>query len=397
VSENPLGPHASSVPAAVHLVSQKPLGAPASSVRGLLSLILLTLAGAFSVSCGKIGPPVPPSRIRERTGQLSALQRGNSVLISWPVPRLGTIESSTSYIDHVDIYRLNERRDQQPILDADDFKGLAYQIGYVDRRTLEEQVKTLGAIQFVDPMGFGGQGAPLGLRLRYAIRYVNKRGQESAFSNTVAVEPLPMVAGAPSNLHIVSEEQDAITLEWNAPEANVDGTAPATIVGYNVYRSLSGRPTTNVALNSEPLSETTFTDKKFRYLAHYIYTVRALSQGTSGLIESTDSNALPHVPKDTYPPAAPHPVSIASANGVISLFWPTSPERDVVGYNVYRSESAEAGAKDWIKLTPQAVTTVTFRDDRVQIGGRYYYRVTAMDKFDNESQPSEVLSETANP
>ena len=378
MSENPLGPHASSVPA-------------------LLSLIVIALAGAASLSCGKIGPPVPPSRIRERTGQLSALQRGNAVLISWPAPRLGTIESSTSYIDHVDIYRLNERRDQEPILDADDFKGLANLIGFLDRRTLEEQVKTLGAIQFVDPMGFGGQGALANLRLRYAIRYVNKKGQESAFSNTVAVEPLPMVAGAPSNLHIVNEEQDAIMLSWNAPEANVDGTAPASIVGYNVYRTLAGRPTTSVALNSEPLSDTTFTDKKFRYLAHYIYTVRALSQGTSGLIESADSNALPHVPKDTYPPAAPHPVSIASANGVISLFWPTSPERDVVGYNVYRSESADAEAKDWIKLTPQPLTTVTFRDDRVQIGGRYYYRVTAVDKFDNESQPSEVANETANP
>jgi hypothetical protein len=328
---------------------------------------------------------------------LTALQRGNAILLSWPAPRLGTQDSSPNYIDEVEIYRLNERRDQEPILDVDDYHGMASIIGYMDRRTLEEQAKTLGAIQWVDPMGFGGQGAPVGLRLRYAIRYKNKRHQESSFSNTVAVEPLPTVAAAPSKLRILNEEQDAITLAWNAPEANIDGTTPAAIVGYNVYRTLAGRPVAGMPLNSEVLSETTFTDKKFRYLAHYTYTVRTLSQGTSGLIESADSNVLSKTPIDRFPPAAPHPVSIASANGIISLFWPTSPERDVVGYNVYRSESADAQAKDWIKLTPQPLTTVTFRDDRVQINGRYYYRVTAVDKFDNESPPSEVVSETANP
>jgi fibronectin type 3 domain-containing protein len=122
-----------------------------------------------------------------------------------------------------------------------------------------------------------------------------------------------------------------------------------------------------------------------------------LSQGANGLIESGDSEPLRFTPVDTFAPAAPEPVTIASANGVISLFWPSAPERDLAGYNVYRAASADAPAEQWIKLTPQPISPVTFRDDRVQIGQTYFYRVTAIDRFNNESKPSRPVGETAHP
>ncbi|HWC77470.1 MAG TPA: TolB protein, partial [Blastocatellia bacterium] len=78
--------------------------------------------------------------------------------------------------------------------------------------------------------------------------------------------------------------------------------------------------------------------------------------------------------------------------------WPSSPERDLAGYHVYRAESPDAAAADWIKLTAEPLANVTtFRDDRVVIGKRYYYKVTAVDRFDNESAASRIVSETANP
>src|SRR4029077_4468420 len=104
------------------------------------------------------------------------------------------------------------------------------------------------------------------------------------------------------------------------------------------------------ALNDEPVTQTSFNDTKFAYNAEYIYFVRSLSQGTTGLIESADSEPFAFTPIDTFAPAAPHPVSIASANGTISLFWPSSPERDVVGYNIYRAASETAPDAEWAKL-----------------------------------------------
>jgi fibronectin type 3 domain-containing protein len=340
---------------------------------------------------------VPPARFTERTADLSAIQRGGRVMLAWPVPTLAGKESDRGYVARVDIFRLNEKRDQEPVLDPDDFEDKALVVGFLDRAQIEAQVKQLGHLEFTDVINLTDARQMANTRLRYAVRYVNKRDQAALFSNSVAIEPAPGIALPPAGLTIANEKQDAVMLSWSAPEANVDGTQPATIVGYNLYRRNAKKANIGEPLNAEPITATTFADTKFQYGADYIYVVRALSQGANGLIESADSPPLRFTPKDTYPPTTPEPLTIASANGVISLFWPSAPERDVVGYNVYRASSADAPNDQWIKLTPQPITPVTFRDDRVQIDQTYFYRVTAIDRFNNESMPSPVVSETAHP
>jgi hypothetical protein len=348
-------------------------------------------------ACGKVGAPVPPTRFTERTADLSAIQRGGRVMLAWPAPTLAAKESDRSYIARVEVFRLREQRDQEPVLDPDDFEDNAQVVGFLDRAQIEAQVKQLGRLEFIDVINLTDVRQMASTRLRYAVRYVNKRDQAALFSNSVAIEPAPGIALPPGGLTIADQRQDAVTLSWAVPEANVDGTQPATVVGYNLYRRNAKKATAGEPLNSEPITSATFTDTKFQYGADYIYVARALSQGANGLIESADSPPLRFTPRDTFPPSTPGPVTIASANGVISLFWPSAPERDVVGYHIYRAGSADAPNDQWIKLTPQPITPVTFRDDRVQIDQPYFYRVTAIDRFNNESTPSPVVSETAHP
>lgn len=348
-------------------------------------------------SCGKIGAPIPPSRLTERTSELTAIQRGASILLSWPSPALVKDESSKIYVSRVDIFRVIERRDQEPVVDAEDFLATAQIIGFMDRTTIETQVNSLGHLQFTDAVSLSQSKQLANTRLRYAIRYVNRREQSANFSNTVAIEPAPGIAMPPTDLSVKADLQDEVTISWNAPATNVDGVTAASVVGYNVYRRLARQQVGGELLNSEPISSTNYTDKKFEYLADYVYFVRAISQGANGLIESTDSQPVPFTPVDKFPPSSPDPVSVASANGSISLFWPSSAERDVVGYYVYRADSADIPDKQWIKLNEQPVTTVTFRDDRVMVDQTYYYRVTAVDRFNNESERSRVVSETAHP
>ena len=348
-------------------------------------------------ACGKVGAPVPPARFTERTADLSAIQRGGKVMLSWPAPRLTAKESDRSYIARVDIFRLTERRDQEPILDPDDFQDHAQVIFSLDRAQIEAQVKQFGRLEYTDVVNLTDVQQVASTRLRYAVRYVNKHEQAALFSNTVAVEPAPGIALPPANLALANQDQDTVTISWSPPEANVDGTQPATVVGYNLYRRNAKRANAGEPINAEPITATTFTDTKFQYGVDYIYVARALSQGANGLIESADSAPLRVSPKDTFPPSTPEPVTIASANGVISLFWPSVPERDLVGYDVYRADAADAPDGQWVKLTPQPITPVTFRDDRVQIDHTYFYRVTAIDRFNNESKPSRVVSETVHP
>jgi hypothetical protein len=361
------------------------------------NLALIICTTFFLCACGKVGPPVPPTRITERTSDLSAIQRGGKIMLTWPAPPLNAKDTSRAYIARVAIYRLEESRDQEPILDPEDYEELAQIVGYMDRADIENQVKTLGHLEYADNVNLNDARALANQRLRYAVRYLNQREQAAIFSNTVAIEPAPTIAFPPTDLRAVAPTQDVITLTWKAPEGNVDGTRPAAIVAYNIYRRIADRPGTGELLNTEPLADTTFTDSQFQYKRDYVYIVRALSQGANGLIESGDSDTLAFTPIDTFPPTAPDPVTVASANGVVSLFWPSAPEHDVVGYNVYRADAADAPDKDWIKLTAQPITPVTFRDDRVTIDQIYFYRVTAMDRFDNESKPSHVVSETAHP
>jgi hypothetical protein len=360
------------------------------------TLIWILGAGLVSTSCGKVGAPIAPSRLAERTSDLTAIQRGSSILLSWPTPVLGQDESSRFYISRVDIYRLNERRDQEAILDPAEYEEIAQVIGFMDRAAMEAQSKTLGHLQFTDIVNLTNAQELGNTRLRYSVRYLNKRGQAAMFSNTVAVEPAHAVASAPIKLE-AKDLQDAITISWSPPVESIDEVTPPSVVGYNVYRRPAKRSLGGELLNSEPVTGTSFTDTKFQYLADYVYFVRALSQGANGLIESADSELLSHTPVDTFPPSAPDPVSAASANGTISLFWPSSPERDVIGYYVYRAATADAPDSTWTRLNDQPTTTVTFRDDRVVIDQTYFYRLTAVDRFKNESPRSRIVSETAHP
>jgi hypothetical protein len=363
-----------------------------------LGLLLSVLTPVIvCAGCGKVGAPVAPSRLTERTSEVTAIQRGANILLSWPSPALVREDSSRFYISRVDVFRLTERRDQEPVLDPDDFEATAQIIGFLDRAAIEAQVKILGHLQFTDTINLSQSKQLANTRLRYAVRYINKREQAASFSNTVAIEPAPGITMPPTGLSVKAEAQDVVTITWNAPATNVDGVTAASVVGYNVYRRLARQEFGGELLNSELISGTGYVDSKFQYLADYVYFVRALSQGANGLIESADSQAFAFTPIDKFPPPTPEPVSIASANGSISLFWPSSAERDVAGYYVYRAGSADTPDKDWIKLNDQPVTAVTFRDDRVVVDQTYFYRVTAVDRFNNESERSRVVSETAHP
>ncbi len=356
-------------------------------------LLPIALCLLFS-ACGKVGAPIPPVRLTERTTELSAIQRGARIVLSWPSPALAKNENDSSYVARVDIYRLTERQGQDPVLDADDYEAEAQVIYSLDRATIEAQVNALGHLEFSDAINLNQ--LPANTRLRYAVRYVNKRGQQAAFSNSVAFVPVAAIALEPVNLKIASQAQGEVTIQWDEPPSNVDGSSPASLVGYNLYRLRSNRKIAREALNSEPITSTSFVDRTIQYKTEYTYIVRSLSQGVNGLIESVDSEPLPFLPIDNFAPAAPDPVSIASANGTISLFWPSSSEKDVVRYNIYRTTD-EAGEKDWLKIGSVESKFVTFRDDRVTLDSKYLYRVTAVDRFDNESDPSRVVSETAHP
>jgi fibronectin type 3 domain-containing protein len=66
----------------------------------------------------------------------------------------------------------------------------------------------------------------------------------------------------------------------------------------------------------------------------------------------------------------------------------------VAGYNVFRSTDPNLPRAEWRKLTRELLTRTTFYDDAVEPGAKYFYYLTAVDTAGNESQPSDVVTDT---
>src|SRR5204862_8311333 len=131
-------------------------------------------------------------------------------------------------------------------------------------------------------------------------------GQRAAFSNFLLIEPASRSAQPPV-LGSGNVTEDAITLTWQPPIANIDGSTPVNLLGYNVYRMDESQSVPGATpLNSALVSGTDYVDKSFKFGGEYRYIVRAVSLGTEGAqVESLNSNAISVSPRDVFPPSAP--------------------------------------------------------------------------------------------
>lgn len=349
-------------------------------VRWLLMAVSLLLFTA----CGKVGDPLPPiPKAPLIVNELAATQQGTSILLSFPVAK----ETRTDKLKRVDIYRLIEPATAPPGLTAEDYLTQAVLIASLPEAQLPTQTSV---ITYVDPIDF--KVANDQTRYRYAVRLVNLEDRPADLSNYASLTPLSTVAEPPLGLN-AKVTQTQVEITWQPPAANLNGAAPANVSGYNLYRRVDKQL---AKVNATPLTETRYVEKQFQFGTPYEYLVRALSLPRAGapvseMIESNESLPFVVTPKDTFPPTAPAAITIASRGGLISLFWPANPEPDVTGYHIYRSEDE----KTWTKITPRAITTITFSDRQVQIGKRYFYQLAAVDTAGNESPRSETVSETA--
>ncbi len=355
-----------------------------------LAFCLSAFALTFS-ACGKRRPPQPPvENVAQRTELLSGVQRGNQVILSWPAPRRNASDESVQSIRRVDVYRLAEGVDDPLPLTEEEFSARATLIGSVGPEQITQAAQTLA---YTDELSLSEP-----VRLRYAVRYVNAAGQRASFSNFLLIEPAASVSQPPVVASEPEVRENAITIRWEAPAANVDSTRPANLLGYNVYRSSrSQNEPAQTPLNSRPVEATSFADQTFAFGEEYVYVVRAVSLGTGGEpVESLNSNQVEARPADKFPPAAPTGLTAAAAPAPlrISVFFAANQERDIAGYNLYRSTDPNLPKDQWTKLNRGLLDRTTFQDEAVRTGQRYYYYVTAADKAGNVSPPSEVQSET---
>lgn len=358
---------------------------------GLILLgALLVAAALLGSGCGKRRPPLPPvERVPGRTEELTGYQQSNRILLSWPAPQRNAPDDSVQSIRRIDVYRLAESPDSPLPLTEEEFSNRSTLIGSV---AYEEILKAGERLTYVDALELAGQPS----RLRYALRYANASGQRAAFSNFFLIEPAAQIAEAPRLVGAQTTEK-AVQLSWEPPNQNIDRTKPANLLGYNVYRSevdTQGHVSL-LRLNTTPVAGPAYADTKFKFTASYQYFVRAVSLGSGGnSVESLDSNGLSVIPLDTFAPAQPGTPSVAPGPGKLAIFFPSSPEGDIAGYDLFRSTDPNLPRERWTKLNEALLSKTTYQDGAVESGQKYYYYVVAVDQAGNRSDPSEVGSET---
>jgi hypothetical protein len=216
-------------------------------------------------------------------------------------------------------------------------------------------------------------------------------------------------AAAPISDLAAKVTEKAVELSWTAatlPALPSNASSASPTVTYHVYRDerheMKAAPAAAAPETpSELLGESTspgYRDTTFEFGHAYIYSVRSLVQYGStpaDSVESGDSNVIVLTPKDIFPPAAPAglvAIPVPATPDVpahIELSWAISPETDLSGYNIYRSEQ---GSTPVPRLNQSTLLAPSYRDMTVIPGRLYTYTVTAIDRAGNESPASEPVT-----
>jgi pectin methylesterase-like acyl-CoA thioesterase len=117
-------------------------------------------------------------------------------------------------------------------------------------------------------------------------------------------------------------------------------------------------------------------------------TLSAAGRGSVALVLSISSLALSVAPAfaagDTTPPAAVKGMKTSADTSRVKLDWSSNSEADLAGYLVYRSTSVDG---TYTPLTATPRTSSDYSDTAAPVGYPTYYKVTAVDKTGNESDP----------
>jgi len=347
-----------------------------------------------TLSCGKVGAPLPPIR-REvpRPEGLSVTQQGDRMILSIPRPNLSGATSGLQRMSRMDIYRAVQQSSEPPVVDEESFLDRAERIGSLSRTEIE-QGEMNEPIRYED-----GPLHALSARYLYAVRWRDERGRSGPLSPIAVIQATGELALPPTDVRVRDAGQDLLVITWRPPERTLEGSRPARLSGYNIYRRRSDEPHFTRPLNgATPVTGTQYLDRTFAYDTQYLFVVRSVTTvGPNDERESHDSPVVVFTPRDVFPPAAPEGLTAASANGVVSLFWTPNSESDIAGYNIYRADWAAAPPAAWVKLNSTLHPRTTYRDDRVASGRTYFYRVTAVDRAGNEGPPSAIVSQEVLP
>jgi len=352
---------------------------------GIMALTAIALL--WSAGCAKISEPLPPKVLIPKPAvDLSARQSTDSIVLSVSMPDQNTDGSAVTTLRNVDLLRLTEGPSQSddPLPEEQFLKRSARILSIPAPRFseyLEEKTLILPDKLLVP------EGSDFGsFAFRYAVLFVNNKNQAAGLSNQVVIKPVPMPL-PPAELSAELTE-DFIRLKWLPPSRNMDGSKPARIAGYNIYRSEEAGKFASTPVNPIPAQNPGYEDRSFQFDRTYYYAVSTVGSINNPYAESGLSNVISTVTRDIFPPLPPGNFTAVLDGESVVLFWTASPSGDLAGYRIQRIDEG-SGARQ--PLMDELVTALSYRDSGAD--QKYRYSIVAVDTHGNESAPVTNKSE----
>ena len=321
---------------------------------------LAALLGLGLVSCGYVGPVLPPSpMLPQAVTDLSVVEQGDQLIIRFSVPVRTTDNLVIRDFESIDL-RVGE---SSVPFDFERWAASAKPVQTELPPETDPDNPVPAALSAKIPASEW-----TGKRIAVAVRSsVRKNDHFSAWSNRAIVTVL-----LPLTPPVVKSDPTAqgILLKW--PQQGV-GTQ------YRIYRK-AGADATPILVGTTGKPE--YLDTSSQYDTPYDYTVVAFK----GNVESLSSAAEHVFVKDIFPPSVPAGVTALAGPSSIEVSWQRSPESDLKGYFVYRSVDngpyQQAGG---------LLTVPTFSDRDVQHGKVYHYQINSVDQKNNSSVKSDPI------
>ena len=375
---------------------------PSAALAGALRAMMMVGASAALMGCAAPGQPTARHPIVPQAVQdLAARQEGDGVELSFTLPSESTDKKPLAEPPALEIYRV------APAASGPTGAKAAMRLVDTVPSDVAPTYEENGRIEFRDRLDPNELARAPGQQVSYMVRTRVSRQRASADSALASLRVYP--APEPAGRLRAAVIEKGVMLAWAAPVspggaansgagagAGYESIAPRSNprvrrLGRKICpkRSCAGRLARSGSYSNRPM-RTPISNSGTRTFIRF--GARRSLAPTS--VESADSNAVIATAKDVFPPAAPQgvvAVAIPETAGMpayVELSWAISPEADLAGYAIYRSEQQDTAGE---RLNGELLSAPTFRDTNVVSGRHYFYQVRAVDHAGNESPLSAVV------
>jgi len=216
-----------------------------------------------------------------------------------------------------------------------------------------------------------------GVRYTYAITPIDVFGREGLRSDTMSVIARSTDDDKIPNNFIASFVGDSVVLSWEKPKVPL-------VNGYHIYRYPTNNKEEKVRITKNPINADTksFVDKPMGQLTDFFsYVITTINNnGVESATSSEQKIALPN----TAAPDMPNYLTTQGIRKGIILSWQRSKAKDVIGYELFRSESEDG---EFYPVETMVVKD-TFYVDIIASNEKattFWYQVRAVDRFGNKS------------